>query len=84
VATTSPSPPQLEALVEQLFDMNRQLWGVEDEIRFCERKRDFGDPFIELARSVYRLNDRRAAAKRQIAELLGSAIVEEKQYVRYE
>ncbi len=56
------------------------LESVEDEIRRCEREGDFGPKFVELARSLYKSNDRRAALKRKINELLGSAIVEEKSY----
>ncbi|PKL95605.1 MAG: hypothetical protein CVV18_04830, partial [Gammaproteobacteria bacterium HGW-Gammaproteobacteria-8] len=64
--------------------VNEQLWEIEDEIRGCERRRDFGERFVELARSVYRTNDRRAAIKRQINEQLGSTIVEEKSYAAYD
>jgi len=57
-----------------------KLWNIEDEIRICEKAGDFGQKFVELARSVYQQNDRRSAIKRQINDLLGSAIVEEKSY----
>ena len=60
--------------------VNESLWRVEDEIRACERAGTFGPEFVELARSVYRENDRRAELKREINMLLGSAIVEEKSY----
>jgi hypothetical protein len=53
---------------------------IEDDIRSCGREGDFGDRFVELARSVYENNDRRAAVKRRINERLGSEIVEEKSY----
>jgi hypothetical protein len=56
---------------------------IEDDIRDCERAKDFGSKFIELARAVYFTNDERAAVKRQINELLGSAIMEEKSYAAY-
>jgi hypothetical protein len=56
------------------------LWQIEDEIRDCERKKDFGDAFVELARGVYLTNDRRSAVKRRLSHLAGSAIVEEKSY----
>jgi hypothetical protein len=56
------------------------LWEIEDEIRGCERAGDFGPKFVELARSVYRNNDERAAIKRKINVLLGSVIIEEKSY----
>ncbi len=54
--------------------------SVEDEIRTCEREGDFGAGFVEQARSVYKKNDHRAAIKRRIIEVLGSAILEEKSY----
>ncbi|HEY7308161.1 MAG TPA: DUF6165 family protein [Gemmataceae bacterium] len=71
---------ELTALIEELRIVNETLWNVEDELRLCECGQDFGPRFIELARSVYRHNDRRAALKRQINELLGSRILEEKSY----
>lgn len=78
-----PSSPVLHELTAELRRINERLWEIEDDIRDCERKRDFGQRFIELARAVYRTNDRRAAAKRQINELLGSELVEEKDYAAY-
>jgi tetratricopeptide (TPR) repeat protein len=75
--------PELDALTEELKKTNIVLWDVEDEIRLCERDQDFGPRFIELARSVYRHNDRRSAVKRQINELLGSKLIEEKSYEQY-
>jgi uncharacterized protein DUF6165 len=74
----------LAPLEEELLRINRQLWQVEDDLREHERLRDFGARFVELARLVYRLNDRRSAAKKRINELTGSAIVEEKSYSAYE
>jgi hypothetical protein len=59
------------------------LWQIEDDIRDCERAGDFGPRFIELARSVYCQNDERAALKRKINSLLGSALIEEKSYAPY-
>ncbi len=63
--------------------VNQALWNIEDDIRECERDAEFGARFIELARSVYVQNDRRAATKRKINVLLGSSIVEEKSYQDY-
>jgi hypothetical protein len=77
------SSDQLQRMQAELRDVNGQLWDIEDEIRICERDKDFGPRFIELARAVYQTNDRRAALKRQINELLGSAIIEEKDYQDY-
>jgi len=70
-------------LQAELKQVNAALWDIEDRIRDCERAKDFGPAFIELARSVYRTNDRRAELKRRLSELAGSAIVEEKSYRSY-
>lgn len=68
---------------EPLVEVNGKLWEVEDALRDCERQGRFDDHFVQLARSVYHLNDRRAALKRQINEALGSRLVEEKSYQAY-
>lgn len=83
VAAALPDSAELTRLREALKEVNEALWGIEDEIRLCERGQDFGPRFVELARSVYRRNDRRAQLKRRINDLLGSAIVEEKSYEDY-
>ncbi len=75
--------PELDEFTAELRRINELLWEIEDDIRDCERNGDFGERFIELARAVYRTNDRRAAAKRKINELLGSELVEEKDYADY-
>ncbi|BDD89444.1 DUF6165 family protein [Desulfofustis limnaeus] len=75
--------PELEELVGQLRQVNEQLWDIEDAIRLCERQQEFGARFVQLARSVYQSNDRRAALKYQINRLLDSEIVEEKSYESY-
>ncbi len=75
--------PALERLINELRRVNETLWEIEDEIRECERCRDFGKKFVELARGVYTTNDRRAALKRELNELLGSELVEEKSYREY-
>lgn len=76
-------PPGLPALLVQLKATNAQLWDVEDGKRQAEREQRFDAHFIALARQVYIGNDRRAALKRDINTLLGSAIVEEKSYAAY-
>ena len=73
----------LGSLEEQLLEVNRRLWNVEDDLRDLERRRDFGERFVELARSVYTLNDRRAALKREINTVTSSAIIDEKSYHSY-
>ena len=74
---------ELAELAEQLHGVNTALWDIEDEIRDCERRRDFGERFIELAQQVYRTNDRRAALKYRVNHVLGSDIIEEKAYHAY-
>jgi len=83
-ARASLEPADLAVLEEELFQVNGRLWDVEDELRSLERTGNFGQRFIELARSVYRLNDRRSTLKRQVNAVTGSAIVEEKSYPAYE
>ena len=78
-----PPSPELDALTAELKEVNERLWVIEDDIRDCERAKDFGPKFVELARAVYFTNDRRAEAKRKINDLLGSRIVEEKSYAAY-
>ncbi|HLW91673.1 MAG TPA: DUF6165 family protein [Roseiarcus sp.] len=72
--------PRLDALKSELAEVNARLWDIENDIRICEGRFDFGETFIALARAVYRTNDRRAALKREINVLFNSAIVEEKSY----
>jgi hypothetical protein len=79
-----PARPELARLTAELKDVNEHLWEIEDEIRRCEASKSFGDRFIELARSVYRTNDHRAAPKRRVNELVGSPLIEEKSYARYD
>ena len=74
---------ELTQLHSALKQVNETLWVVEDDIRDCERAQDFGPKFIELARSVYRINDRRAEVKKEINLLLNSDLVEEKSYAAY-
>jgi hypothetical protein len=78
-----PSTPEIERAVDGLREVNRQLWEIEDEIREHERQKDFGDRFVELARAVYKTNDRRAGLKREINDLTGSRLKEEKSYAAY-
>jgi hypothetical protein len=70
----------IDLLTDQLAAVNTRLWAIEDAIRGCEREGDFGPRFVQLARSVYSENDTRAAIKRAINTLAGSALVEEKSY----
>ncbi len=70
-------------LIVQLQQVNQSLWAIEDAIREQEQLQDFGPAFIQLARSVYRQNDRRTAIKREINTTYGSDLVEEKSYKPY-
>ena len=81
---TVPMVPELERCVADLRATNEVLWSIEDEIRDCERRQDFGAHFVELACAVYRQNDRRSAVKRTINELVGSRLIEEKSYTAYD
>lgn len=74
---------QIRELSGRLRAVNEKLWEIEDEIRLCEREEDFGEKFMELARSVYRFNDEHAGIKREINTMLGAQIVEEKSYADY-
>lgn len=67
-----------------LKDINEKIWDIEDGIRDKERVKEFDQEFIELARSVYFSNDKRAEIKRDINLKLGSDLLEEKSYSDYE
>ena len=73
----------IKQLTDELTSINEELWDIEDDIRDEERHKRFGDRFIELARSVYVTNDKRAEAKKKVNLHLGSTIVEEKSYQDY-
>ena len=65
---------------EKLKEINEKLWNVEEGKRNCEKKKDFGEEFIKLAREVYKFNDERAEVKSEINKILGSNIKEVKSY----
>lgn len=67
----------------RLKDINLKLWDIEDRIRVKEVESAFDDEFISLARSVYFINDDRAAVKKEINLKYNSDLVEEKEYVDY-
>lgn len=75
---------ELSALLEELRMVNRNLWDIEDQIRSCENISDFGDTFVQLARSVYIQNDARADIKKRINILTKSNLTEEKSYTPYQ
>ena len=63
---------------DQLLEVNQKLWKIEDELRILEKSQDFGDAFIEFARSVYITNDRRFSIKKEINEKYNSSFIEVK------
>ena len=75
---------ELKNLYKQLAEINSELWTIEDDIRECERNKDFGSDFVNLARAVYFTNDKRSEIKKSINLLTGSGFVEEKSYEDYE
>jgi hypothetical protein len=77
------SYPGLVSLERDLESVNQALWLIEDEIRLCERRKDFGDEFIKLARSVYIQNDQRATVKKTINMMCEADIIEEKSYEEF-
>jgi len=77
------SRTDVSSQLEDLKEVNEALWDIEDKIRRKEAVQDFGDEFIQLARSVYQTNDRRAAIKRELNSILGSDLMEEKSYPDY-
>ena len=78
-----PNSIEAKQLEEELKQINQQLWDIEDNIRDKERNMSFDDEFIQLARSVYIINDERSRIKRKINDIFGSEFVEEKSYSEY-
>ena len=74
---------KIKYLFNEIKNVNRNLWDIEDKLRICEKNKDFGENFIELARSVYLNNDKRSKIKFEINKILGSNIREIKQYANY-
>ena len=74
---------EMKILFKEIKVVNLNLWNIEDKLRICEKNKDFGETFIELARGVYLNNDNRSTIKSKINEVLGSNIKEIKQYEDY-
>ena len=74
---------EIHNYLDQLVKINSELWKIEDDIRECERKKIFDHTFIELARSVYFTNDKRANVKSEINIKFGSELLEVKSYEKY-
>ena len=70
-------------LINNLKEVNKNLWKIEDKIRMKERNQEFDKDFIELARSVYKENDKRSSIKKEINLQYHSELVEEKSYDKY-
>ena len=70
-------------LINNLKEVNKNLWEIEDKIRIKERNQEFDKDFIELARSVYKENDKRSSIKKEINLQYHSELVEEKSYDKY-
>ena len=73
----------MKTLFKKIKQVNLNLWNIEDKLRVCEKNKDFGQAFIELARGVYLNNDKRSKIKSKINDVSGSNIKEIKQYVDY-
>ena len=83
IAAPALARADLVALAAKLKTVNESLWDIEDRIRDHERAGNFESDFIALARSVYRTNDERGRLKREINQVLGSGLIEEKSYQPY-
>ena len=73
----------IQKYLDSLIEINSKLWVIEDDIRDCERNKNFDQKFIDLARSVYLINDKRSKVKLDINKKFGSKIVEVKSYEKY-
>ena len=74
---------RIKNFINSIKEVNIKLWDAEDKLRICEKNKDFGKSFIELAREIYFNNDKRSKIKSEINKILGSNIKEVKQYVKY-
>ena len=74
---------KVKQLCEEIKEVNLNLWNIEDGLRICEKRKDFGEKFTELARGVYLNNDKRSKIKSEINKILGSNIKEIKLYANY-
>ena len=79
----SQNTDQYDKFLEKLISINSKLWNIEDEIRILEKKAEFNEKFISLARDVYFTNDDRFICKNEVNEYYGSEVNEVKEYVDY-
>ena len=77
---TIPDKSKIQTLIDKLKTINLKLWDIENGKRLAEKNSDFGEKFIELARSVYKSNDERSKLKLEINNILGSNIKEVKSH----
>jgi hypothetical protein len=75
-----PDPSKIQTLINDLKTINLKLWDVENKKRIAEKNKNFNEKFVELARSVYKNNDKRAKIKLEINNILGSNIKEVKSH----
>ncbi len=75
---------ELQLKYLELANINTKLWIIEDNIRECEKNKNFGEYFVELARDVYITNDKRCDVKKEINILTESGFIEEKSYQKYD
>lgn len=83
IRVTSAIINTTDPLYRSLYEINCELWDIEDQIRDLERNKDFGKDFIETARAVYFKNDKRSVIKRDINLKTSSGFIEEKSYEKY-
>ena len=70
-------------LINTLKSINLKLWNVEDKLRKLEKEKSFKSLFIQKARSVYILNDKRSVMKNNINIETNSNVNEVKSYEKY-
>ena len=80
---SSVNDKKIEEYLNKLTKINSELWKIEDDIRDCERNKQFDQKFIDLARAVYVTNDQRSQIKLDINNYFGSKIIEVKSYKKY-
>ena len=83
ILTKTVGSKKIKKDLDDLMDINLELWKIEDEIRDCEKIKNFDQKFIDLARSVYITNDKRSKIKLQINNNFGSTLAEVKSYETY-
>lgn len=69
-----------QSYLNDLLEVNRKLWDIEDRLRELEKLWRFDDEFVDLARQVYTTNDKRAEIKKRINQETNSQYQEVKLY----